>query len=407
VTTPRTLASALIAGMVLMTTTVQAADVPAVPGATATEVQIRSSMDDSLQPAVMVVPDGYDPSTPTPLLIGMHTWSSHYLQMVVEYGQLAVQHGWLAILPHFRGPNKANNPEPLKAGGSLYMQHDIIDAYDWVVENHNVDLDRVYATGGSGGGHATLLMVAKYPHLFAAAAAWCPVTDFKDWWSVQNGYAKDVVAVTGGEPGDSPAIDFEYARRSPRTFMTNLANVPVMFAHGDRDGTIPTQQSWDTFRRLLEVPTHETFFYSFAGGHVSRAAYGLDWCQDFTRSAKPPTNLRLVTDESKSYYWADLRMADETRMATCDLRLADDVLTILSENIAGATLNVTELPIPDGDGLSLAARNDEPLTITLLGLPEAAKVQCPEGWAKAVEGADALTIEIEATVEARSFRIAW
>jgi poly(3-hydroxybutyrate) depolymerase len=398
-----------IGGVAMLITDAIAGEVPEVPGASATEVLITSTLDGTEQPSVVVVPDGYDPDTPTPLLLGMHTWSSNYLQMVASYGALAVRHNWLLILPNFRGPNKAHNPEPLQAGGSLYMQRDILDAYDWMVANYNVDLDRVYATGGSGGGYATLLIVGKYPHLFAAAAAWCPVSDLKDWWSVQNGYAKDVVAVTGGEPGDSPEVDFEYLRRSPRTFMSNLAHVPVMLAHGDRDPTIPVQQSWDMFARLRELPAHKGYFYVFSGGHTSKAAYGLDWCADFVRPAAPPTDLRLVTDESKSYYWADLRVADGTRLATCDLRLADDVLTIISDNIAGVELTLEELPIPDEGGMSLAVRSAEELTVVLMGLPASASVKCSGGWARVVtsEAVGALTLRIEASPEARSFRIAY
>jgi len=398
--------AALVTGMMLMAGTVQAAELPQVPGASVTEVQVTSSLDGTEQPCVVVVPDDCDPAQPTPLLIGMHTWSSHYLQMVEPYGRLAVQHGWLLILPNFRGPNKPNNPNPTQAGGSLYMQHDIIDAYHWMIEHHTVDLDRVYATGGSGGGHATLLIVGKYPDLFAAAAAWCPVTDFRDWWQVQNGYAKDVVSVTGGEPGDSPEIDFEYLRRSPRTFMTNLAHVPVLLGHGDRDPTIPVEQSWETFRRLAAVPEHRTWFHVFSGGHVSKAPYGLDWCADFRRSPEPPADLRLVTDESKSYYWADLRMADESRLATCNLKLTEGVLGVETENLSGLTLSLGELALPQG-GMSVAIRNAQPLRLTLEGLPEGGTASCPEGWAKVEPGGEDLTLTVEPSTETRALTLAW
>ncbi|MCD6360828.1 MAG: prolyl oligopeptidase family serine peptidase, partial [Armatimonadetes bacterium] len=347
----------------------------------------------------------YDEATPTPLLLGMHTWSSNYRQMVTDYGRLAVKHNWLLILPDFRGPNKASNPEPTRAGGSLYMQHDIIDAYHWMLEHYNVDVDRVYATGGSGGGHATLLIVSKYPDLFAAAAAWCPVSDFCDWWEVQNGYAKDVVAVTGGKPGENPAIDFEYLRRSPRTFITNLAHVPVLIGHGDRDGTIPVEQSWTTFRRLASVPQHKTWFYVFCGGHTSLPAMGLDWCRDFTRSHEAPLRLDLVTDESKSYYWADLRMADETRLATCRVSLEEDVLGIDCSNLSGLTLSLADLPLPDGS-LSLAVRNEDRLTLSLRGLPEGARLQAQVEWATA-EDDEGPVLTISPSGETRTLTIVW
>ena len=396
----------VVAGVVMLSAGARAADLPQVPGATAAEVLITSTLDGTQQPSVVVVPEACDPNTPTPLLIGMHTWSADYLQMVEAYGKLAVGHKWLLVLPNFRGANKANNPNRLQAGGSVYMQHDIIDAYHYMLDSYKVDADRVYATGGSGGGHATLLIVSKYPDLFAAAAAWCPVTDFNEWWQVQNGYAKDVEAVTGGKPGDSPAMDFEYARRSPRTFITNLANVPVMLGHGDRDGTIPVEQSWETFRRLGPLPAHKMYFYGFSGGHTAKAEYGLDWCQSFVRSHQPPTELHLVTDESKPYYWAELVMADPERLATCDLKLAEDVLGVTCANLSGLKLDLSGLTLPDG-GLTVSVRNDAPLQLTIQGLPAGAKLDPAVEWAQATGGEGALALTVQPSEEARSLRLAY
>ncbi len=310
------------------------------------------------------------------------------------------------MLPHFRGPNTTRNPTPAQAGGSLPAQHDIVDACRHVVEEYNVDAGRVYITGASGGGHMALLMAGKYPDLWAAAAAWVPVTDLREWWEVQHGYAAHVEAITGGKPGDSPAIDFEYVRRSPRTFMSNLAHLPVLFAHGDRDGAIPVEQSWRTFRALDAVPRHRTLLHIFSGGHEGHTRFGLDWLAEHVRPTEPPTELHLVTDESKSYYWADLGMADLTRLARADLTLGEDALSVATENLVALTLDLGDLSLPDG-GLFVSAVNDLPLALTLLGAPEGTRVEVEGDWATRVEGADGIAVQIAPSPEPRSLRIAW
>jgi hypothetical protein len=276
-----------------------------------------------------------------------------------------------------------------------------------MIDDYNVDLDRIIITGDSGGGHMTLLMAGKYPDLWSAAAAWCPVTDLREWWELQSGYAADVVAVTGGTPGRSPVIDFEYARRSPRTFMTNLAHLPVLLGHGDSDPIIPVAQSWRSFRALKTLPEHETLFYVFSGGHTGLQSFGLDWCAERSAPRQTPTELHLVTDESKSYYWTDLQMSDETRLARADVVLGDDALSVATENLASLALDLGGLTLPRS-GMTLAVRNDHALTLRLRGAPEATRVDGAADWCR-VGGSsgEALEMRIEPAVEARSVSLAW
>gem|GEM_PF-6396131 len=367
---------------------------------------VVSSRDGSEQPVVIGVPEGVGSAAPTPLLVGLHTWSADYRQQALAYGTHAAQRGWLLVLPDFRGPNKASNPNgPRYAGGSLYAQSDVVDARAWMIERYNVDTGRVYLTGDSGGGHMTLLMAGKHPDLWAAAAAWVPVSDLRDWWSAGNAYAKDVVAVTGGEPGASPEVDFEYARRSPRTFMTNLAHLPVLLGHGDCDPTIPVEQSWQTFRMLGNLPAHNTLLHVFSGGHEGLQTFGLDWCVEQTGSSAPARELHLVTDESKSYYYACLQVADGGRLATADVIPADDAISIATANLVGLTLDLSEQPLAAGP-LAIAVRNDVAMVLTLRGIAPQRRVECDGAWASPTGESDgSVTVMIQPGAEARSFML--
>jgi len=383
----------------------QGAELPEIPGLTLTELRLPSSVDGAEQPMVVGVPESYDAAQPTPLLMGLHTWSADYLQRVLPYGTQAARRGWLVVLPHFRGPNTTKNATPTQAGGSLLAQHDIVDARRYMVEHFNVDLDRIYLTGDSGGGHMTMLMAGKYPDLWSAAAAYVPVTDLREWWEVQNGYAVHVEAVTGGRPGDGPEIDFEYLRRSPRTFMTNLAHLPVLLAHGDHDATIPVEQTWRTFRVLKALPRHRTLLHVFSGGHIANHPEALDWLAGHAGPLPTPTELHLVTDESKSYYWADLHVAEPLALGRAEIILAEGALSVATQNLDALGLDLGDLPLPDG-GIFLGVANDRPLALTLRNAPEGTRIEGEYAWTTRAEGADGLALTID-TGEARSLRLAW
>lgn len=384
--------------------TLAAGELPQIPGLRLTVVRLPSSMDGVEQPLVVGVPEGYDPNTPTPLLVGLHTWSADYRQRVQPYGAEAARRGWLVVLPNFRGPNTTANPHPTQAGGSRFAQRDIVDARQYMIEHYAVDPERIYLTGDSGGGHMTLLMAGKYPDLWAAAAAWVPVTDLREWWELGHGYAPHVEAVTGGRPGDSVEVDFEYLRRSPRTFMTNLAALPVLLAHGDRDPTIPVEQSWRTFRALADLPGHHTLLQIFSGGHTGHTRFGLDWMAQYKRTSNPPTELHLVTDESQAYYWAELTVDEPLLLGRADLVLGADALSVATTNLSALRLDLAGLPLPEG-GPVVGVVNDRPLTLTLTNVPDGVEVTCPGDWAQAVAGAEDIVLEIASSLEARSLRL--
>lgn len=295
----------------------EGARLPSIPGIQLREETAASSVDGKVQPIVTGVPDGYSGDRRLPLLVGLHTWSAGHMQMVGEYGGEAARRGWLLVCPHFRGPNLASNPAAGEAGGSVLAQHDIIDAIDLVMGKWAVDPDRIYIIGGSGGGHMTALMCTKYPDVFAAGVSYCPITDMAAWHRQQNGYAQHIEAVCGGRPGDSAAVDFEYARRSPRTFITNAAHCNLLLAHGDKDATIWPEQTWDTFRGLRHLPGHRVLFESWSGGHVGKPGEGLDWASEQRRAETPPSRLDLVTDEAKGYFWLHLSPAGELSFGRC------------------------------------------------------------------------------------------
>ena len=140
-------------------------------------VQVKSTLDGTLQPCYFWAPDE-SKTNAVPLIVGLHTWSADYRQTshyatVLKYARAK---GWAMVGPNFRGPNKT----PPACGGDPAVQ-DIVDAVNYAKAHVKIDPARVYIVGGSGGGHMTLLMLGRHPEIFAAGAAFCPITDLARW----------------------------------------------------------------------------------------------------------------------------------------------------------------------------------------------------------------------------------
>lgn len=217
-------------------------------------ITVTSSIDGTSQPSYLILPQGLDASDwPVPLLVSLHSWSADVEQRHEELERLAIQHGWIYLFPHFRGPNQ--HPD---ACGSLKAQQDILDAVDWVRQRYPVDSRRVYLTGVSGGGHMTMLMVGRHPERWAAASAWVGISDLAAWHALHEGtrYGAMLRASCGGRPGDSPEVDAQYQARSPLTHLHRAVTVPLDLAAGIHDGhrgSVPIRHTLDAFNVIAEA----------------------------------------------------------------------------------------------------------------------------------------------------------
>ena len=221
-------------------------------------VQVKSTQDRTDQPCYFWAPEKAA-SEAVPLIVGLHTWSgdykyiSHY-KTVLTYAKKA---GWAFVGPNFRGPNSTP-----KACGSDFAVQDIVDAVNYAKGKVKIDASRVYIIGGSGGGHMTLLMLGRHPEVFAAGAAFCPITDVARWHadSLANhpgrgkNYARMLESACGGTPAQKPE---EYAHRSPLTWLARARaqNVPAYICTGIHDGwkgSVPVGHAFRGFNALAD-----------------------------------------------------------------------------------------------------------------------------------------------------------
>lgn len=270
------------------------------------DVAVKSSVDGSMQPASFYFPPSWrEGDGKIPMLVTLHSWSYGYTKKdpASWAASECASRGWAMLYPHFRGPNKT----PQGCGSDLAVQ-DIVDQIEWAIKNRPVDPDRVYILGGSGGGHMTMLMVARHPGLFAGAYAACGISDLARWYrecmtKLYPVYADMMEKACGGTPDENPG---EYARRSPLTYLSSVrsGSVPFSIVAGIRDGhrrkdggSVPVGQSIRAYNalaaeqdrvseeiigeieRLEKVPAHLAFkgrdlYFKKGGGVLMRLKSG-------------------------------------------------------------------------------------------------------------------------------------
>jgi pimeloyl-ACP methyl ester carboxylesterase len=231
---------------------------PHAPAGERMKVVIKSTLDETLQPSYVILPEGFDAKgKPVPLLVGLHSWSRDLEYRSWSLERAADEHGWIYLYPNFRGPNR--HPD---ACGSPLAQQDILDAIAWAKERYPVDEDRVYLVGASGGGHMTMLMVGRHPQVWAAASAWVGISDLSAWYErhASDRYGQMMRLSCGGAPGDSPAIDRQYRARSPLTHIHQARNVALDLntgVHDGHSGSVPVRHSLDAFNAIARAAGHE------------------------------------------------------------------------------------------------------------------------------------------------------
>ncbi len=215
------------------------------------KISYPSSIDHSLQNSMFYNPGGRK----MPLLIALHTWSAGYNQPNCEYAEWCVAKGWAFMHPDFRGFN--DKPE---ATGSDLVVADIVSAVEYARGVADIDPERIYLMGCSGGGYASLLLAGRHPEIWAGVSAWVPIFDLAMWHrdcTVRgNGYDKHMELSCGGAPGSGAAVDAEYRRRSARTWLANAKNVPLDINAGIVDGhrgSVPIRHTLNAYN-LLAAP---------------------------------------------------------------------------------------------------------------------------------------------------------
>jgi poly(3-hydroxybutyrate) depolymerase len=214
--------------------------------------------------AVVVAPAQYGPSNPPqslPLVISPHGRGVRALTNARLWRGLPALGDFAVVCPGGMGRRL-----PLHSWG-WRGQIDDLARMPTIVRNTRpwlrFDPRRVYAVGGSMGGHETLLLLGQHPRLLAGAVVFDSVTDFalryKQFAHSPRGTMLQALAriEVGGTPQTKPRA---YLLRSPMNWAREVADsgVPLQMWWSNADEIVVDQetQSGRFFRKLEELDPH-------------------------------------------------------------------------------------------------------------------------------------------------------
>ena len=212
------------------------------------ELNWKSNDGKPMQGWVILPPD-FDATRKYPLILDIH--GGPHMMYGVEFQhqmQTFASRGFVVLYTNPRGSTgygeEFGNIIHTKYPGDDY--NDLMTGVDAVLAKGYVDANKLFVTGGSGGGLLTAWIVTKTQR-FAAAVSQYPVTN----WFTQAGSADIGLLMTrwmNALPWENPQ---QYIARSP-VFFADKVKTPTMVLTGEEDWRTPIAQSEEFYFALKQ-----------------------------------------------------------------------------------------------------------------------------------------------------------
>jgi dipeptidyl aminopeptidase/acylaminoacyl peptidase len=175
-------------------------------------------------------------------------WSSYFREFM--FHSMLAQQGYVVLDMDYRA-SKGYGRDWRTA---IYRQmgkpetEDLVDGVNWLVNNANVDRQRIGTYGGSYGGFLTFMALFKEPDLFQSGAALRPVSD---WAHYNTAYTSNILNL--------PSIDpIAYERSSPIYFAEGLQK-PLLINAPMVDNNVFFVDVVRLVQRLIELEKTKLF----------------------------------------------------------------------------------------------------------------------------------------------------
>ena len=253
------------------------------------ELTVKSSAGGLPIQAWMVKPPGFDPSRKYPLLLEIHGGPfANYGDRFSAECQLYAAAGYVVLYVNPRGSTSYG----AKFANEIHHNYpnqdydDLMSAVDGALAKGFIDPDRLYVTGGSGGGVLTAWIVGKTDRFRAAVVA-KPVINWVSFVFTADGGPFFYQYWFPGFPWDKPD---DYIRRSP-LFLAGNVKTPTMLITGEADYRTPASEAEQLYLALRLRKVDSVMVRIPGAGHlianrpsqlIAKVAHILAWFDKYT-----------------------------------------------------------------------------------------------------------------------------
>ncbi len=346
----------------------------------------RSDLSSKLQGYSIFLGAEFDPTHDHPLLVLLHGGSSnHHLFLSVVLGNNVKWDSYAANLWTPYEPRWDPGQWILAAahgfGQAMWRWAGEQDVFDLVADLSRVlrvDPDRVFLNGISNGGVGTWTVGFRHAWRFAGVL---PMAGAPSWKRYEGSALR-------------PDEELLLSAWSAEDLAVNGANTFLRFFHGDLDGG-PMKPAFvfAMERRLAAEEVPYTFTrYADMGHDILYACHRRGRLLeelDAVRRNRRPARVRLASADYRAarQHWVEVaEFADYPVMARVEAVVADDRVTVTTEQVARLRLYVEDIPVPE-TGAELVVDGG-----TVLRLPASPPpvplvlARGPDGWAPAPYG---------------------
>lgn len=218
------------------------------------ELWYKSSHDgQDIQGWIMTPPD-FDPAKKYPLILEIHGGPfANYGDRFSAELQLFASRGFVVLYTNPRGSTSygAKFANLIHHNYPSNDHDDLMSGVDAVLQKGYIDKDRLFITGGSGGGVLTSWAIGKTKR-FAAAVVAKPVINWYSW-----ALTADIAGVVDyWFPGVPWEHEAHYMKRSPISLVGNVTT-PTMVLTGEEDYRTPMSESEQYYQalKMQKVPS--------------------------------------------------------------------------------------------------------------------------------------------------------
>lgn len=189
----------------------------------------------------------------TPLITVVHGgpeahYNNGWLTSYSMPGQVGAGEGYAVFYPNYRGSTgrgiefaKSSQGDP---GGKEF--DDIIDGIDYLIENQNIDRDKVGVTGGSYGGYATAWMSTRHTDRFAAGVMSVGISNNISKWGTSDIPEEMFLVHSRKRIWD----DYQFFLERSPIYYADRAQTPLLILHGKEDTRVNPGQSFELYRHI-------------------------------------------------------------------------------------------------------------------------------------------------------------